>query len=58
MSTNKDILLKIDVKLKEDVRKIAKKMGLSISAYIRMNLSQLVEEYDRTHLNEIENNND
>ncbi len=54
MSTNKDILLKIDVKLKEEVREIAKKMGLSISAYIRMNLTQLVEEYNKTHLNDTE----
>ena len=52
MSTNTDILLKIDPKLKEAVRVIAKKMGLSISAYIRMNLIELVEQYDKNHLTE------
>lgn len=41
----KNILLNIDPKLKENVKIIAKKMGLSISAYIRMNLSHLVNEY-------------
>jgi len=54
MNTNKDVLLKIDSKLKEDIKLISKKMGLSVSAYIRMNLFQLVAEYKKNHLNEKE----
>jgi len=42
---NENILLNIDSNLKENVRIIAKKMGLSVSAYIRMNLSHLVNKY-------------
>jgi antitoxin component of RelBE/YafQ-DinJ toxin-antitoxin module len=41
----KNILLNIDSKLKANVKIIAKKMGLSVSAYIRMNLSRLVKDY-------------
>jgi len=41
----RNILLNIDPILKENVRIIAKKMGLSVSAYIRMNLSHLVNVY-------------
>jgi antitoxin component of RelBE/YafQ-DinJ toxin-antitoxin module len=41
----KNILLNIDPNLKKNVRIIAKKMGLSVSAYIRMNLSHLVNMY-------------
>lgn len=43
--SEKKILLNIDSNLKENIRIIAKKMGLSVSAYIRMNLSRLVNEY-------------
>jgi antitoxin component of RelBE/YafQ-DinJ toxin-antitoxin module len=43
--SKKNILLNIDSSLNENINIIAKKMGLSVSAYIRMNLSRLVNEY-------------
>ena len=47
-----NILLNIDPILKENIRIIAKKMGLSVTAYIRMNLSQLVTDYINKNPNE------
>lgn len=49
----KNILLNIDPNLKENIRIIAKKMGLSVSAYIRMNLSRLVNEHIDNNPNDI-----
>lgn len=38
MIKEKDILIRIDIELKEKVKKAAKKLGLSTSAFIRMTL--------------------